>query len=82
MLLVREAAALLPPRAVTHSEILDGSQIITSDGPCDFTWRNARLLLLIHHIPPLDVPMPQCRIIFRFQLSLETSPPFVNIHLW
>ncbi len=44
--------------------------------------RNAKLLLRIHRIPPLNVPMPQYRIIFRFQLPPKPSSPFMHIQLW
>ncbi len=84
MFLVRRAVALLSPRAVTHSLWNNGwksdddipTSLVISHG------RNAKLLLRIHRIPPLNVPMPQYRIIFRFQFPPEPSSTFMHIHLW
>ncbi len=83
MFLVRRAVALLSPRAVTHSLWNNGwksdddipTSLVISHG------RNAKLLLRIHRIPPLNVPMPQYRTIFRFQLPPKPSSPFMHIHL-
>lgn len=84
MLLVRRAVALLSSRAVTRS-LWNNEWKSDDDIPTSLVishGRNAKLLLRIHRIPPLNVPMPQYRIIFRFQLPPKPSSPSMHIHLW